>query len=55
MTNTQSVPAGLEVTASPKQYSLTKILVIWAAATAPMALLAWVVGPALIPHTSPHP
>ena len=55
MTNTQSVPAGLEVTASPKQYSLTKILVIWAAATAPMALLAWVVGPALIPHTSLHP
>jgi uncharacterized protein len=55
MTNTQSVPADLEVTASSKQYSLTKILAIWAAATAPMALLAWVVGPALIPHTSLHP
>jgi uncharacterized protein len=55
MTNTQIPPANLEVTASSKQYSLAKILAIWASVTAPMALLAWVVGPALIPHTSLHP
>jgi uncharacterized protein len=41
--------------ASSKQYSLAKILAIWASVTAPMAVLAWVVGPAIIPHTSLHP
>lgn len=30
-----------------KQYSVAKILAIWAAATIPMALLGWVVAPAL--------
>ena len=55
MTNTQSLPAQLEAPASSKQYSLKKILAIWASVTAPMALLAWVVGPAIIPHTSLHP
>jgi len=34
------------------QYSLTKILAIWAAVTAPMALLAFVVAPALFDRTS---
>jgi membrane protease YdiL (CAAX protease family) len=34
---------------------LIKILAIWASVTVPMALLAWVVGPAIIPHTSLHP
>jgi membrane protease YdiL (CAAX protease family) len=37
------------------QYSLTKILLIWLAAAAPMGLLAWVVGPAIIPHTALYP
>jgi hypothetical protein len=55
MTNTQSLSAQHEVPTSSKQYSLIKILAIWASVTAPMALLAWVVGPALIPHTSLHP
>jgi hypothetical protein len=49
MTNTQSLPAQLEAPASAKQYSLKKILAIWASVTAPMALLAWVVAPAIIP------
>ncbi len=35
-----------------KQYSLAKILGIWAAAALPMRLLAWVIGPTIIPHTS---
>ena len=55
MTNTQSLPAQLDTPASPKQYSLIKILAIWASVTVPMALLAWVVGPAIIPHTSLYP
>jgi len=32
-----------------------KILVIWASAALPMALLAWVVTPLLIPHIDLHP
>jgi membrane protease YdiL (CAAX protease family) len=55
MTNTQSLPARFDAPASSKQYSLTKILAIWASVTAPMALLAFVVGPAIIPRTSLHP
>jgi len=34
---------------SSEQYSLTKILSIWAVATLPMAILGWVVAPALAP------
>ena len=41
--------------ASSDQYSLATILAIWASVTAPMGLLAWVVAPAIIPHTSLHP
>lgn len=55
MTNTQSLPAKVDVPASSKQYSLIKILAIWASVTIPMGLLAWVVAPAIIPHTSLHP
>jgi uncharacterized protein len=55
MTSTQTLPAQLNAEASSKQYSLIKILVIWAAAAVPMGLLAWVVGPAIIPRTSLHP
>lgn len=39
----------------PVQYSLAKVLGIWAAATVPMGLLAFVVVPYVIPRTSLHP
>jgi membrane protease YdiL (CAAX protease family) len=55
MTNTQSLPTSVAAAPDSKQYSLFKILAIWASVTAPMAVLAWVVGPAIIPHTSLHP
>ena len=38
-----------------KQYSLVKILAIWALVALPMPLLAWIVGPALFPHFPLHP
>ncbi len=40
---------------TPRQYSLAAILGIWAAATLPMGVLAFVVVPAVIPHTQLHP
>jgi CAAX protease family protein len=48
----QAIPS---VEASERQYSLFKILAIWASVTAPMALLAFVAAPAVMPHTSLHP
>ena len=38
-----------------EQYSLTKILGIWAAATLPMAILSWVVFPLLAPDFEAGP
>ena len=38
-----------------EQYSLWQILGIWALVTLPMALLAWVVAPAIIPYLPLHP
>ena len=55
MTNTQSVPARVAAPAKSEQYSLTKILAIWASVTAPMAVLAFVVAPVIIPRTTLHP
>jgi uncharacterized protein len=55
MTDTQMAPAQLDAPASSKQYSLTKILAIWASVTAPMAVLAFVVAPAIMARTSLHP
>jgi len=55
MTNTQTLSAHLDVPASSNQYSLTKILAIWASVTAPMALLAFVVAPAIMSRTSLYP
>jgi uncharacterized protein len=55
MRDTQSLPARVDAPADSVQYSLTKILAIWAAVTAPMAVLVFVVAPAIIPHTSLHP
>jgi uncharacterized protein len=37
------------------QYTLGQILGIWALVTLPMALLAWVVAPTVIPHIPLHP
>jgi uncharacterized protein len=55
MTDTQSVPAGAEAPAESEQYSLAKILAIWALVAAPMAVLAFVVAPVIIPRTTLHP
>ncbi len=55
MTTTQSLPAPVGAVDSSAQYSLPKILGIWASVTAPMAVLAFVVAPAIMPHTSLHP
>ena len=55
MTNTQSVPARESATTTAAQYSLIKILGIWASVTVPMGVLAFVVAPAIVPHTSIHP
>jgi len=37
------------------QYSLVKILGIWAAAAVPMGILGWVVAPALAPDSTEDP
>lgn len=37
------------------QYSLRQILGIWALVSLPMALLTWVVAPAIIPYSPLHP
>lgn len=37
------------------QYTLWQILGIWALVSLPMALLAWVVAPAIIPYSPLHP
>ena len=37
------------------QYTLWQILGIWALVALPMALLAWVVAPAIIPYSPLHP
>ena len=55
MTTTQSLPAQIAAAKNSAQYSLPKILGIWASVTVPMAVLAFVVAPAIMPHTSLHP
>src|SRR3712207_975670 len=54
MTTTHSLGAPVGAAESSAQYSLAKILGIWAAVTAPMAVLAFVVAPAIMSHTSLH-
>ena len=51
----QPAPVAPPDTVQAGQYSLRKILGIWAAATLPMGVLAFVVVPAVIPRTSLHP
>jgi cation transporter-like permease len=41
--------------AATPQYSLAKILSIWAAAAVPMAILGWTVAPALAPDIASDP
>jgi hypothetical protein len=38
-----------------EQYSLAKILAIWAVVSLPMGLLAWIIGPMISPHLPFHP
>jgi membrane protease YdiL (CAAX protease family) len=40
---------------TPPQYSLAKILGIWAAAAIPVAILGWIVAPALAPDLASDP
>jgi len=54
ITENQTAP-GDQLTEQENQYSLVKILLIWAGAALPMAFLAWVVTPLLIPHINLHP
>ncbi len=42
--------ANSTTTQADSQYSLVKILGIWAAATIPMGVLGWIIGPALEPY-----
>lgn len=50
----RTIAANVAATGSG-QYSAAKILGIWALVAVPMALLAWVVAPALIPVSPLHP
>lgn len=45
----------IDIAPNGTQYTLPKILFLWAIVSLPMALLAWVVTPALIPHLKLHP
>ncbi len=52
MENSAQATPALETT---KQYSLAKILGIWALAAIPMGILSWIVFPALSPDSSADP
>ncbi len=54
MTSTDKLQV-LTVNLEKDQYSLWQILGIWALVALPMALLAWVVAPAIIPYSPLHP
>jgi membrane protease YdiL (CAAX protease family) len=47
--------ASTQAAAKEEQYSLIKILGLWAAATAPMALLSWVIYPRVTPDRASDP
>ena len=55
MTDTRLLPRQDGAPLGSAQYSLTKILSIWASVTAPMAVLAIVVAPAVMARTPLHP
>jgi uncharacterized protein len=44
-----------EIISKKDQYALWQILGIWALVALPMALLSWVVAPAIIPYSPLHP
>ncbi len=50
-----AAPFALPAARATDQYTLARILAIWASVSLPMALLAWVVGPWLIPRVTLHP
>ena len=45
----------VSISSRAEQYTLWQILGIWALVSVPMALLAWVVAPAIIPYSPLHP
>jgi membrane protease YdiL (CAAX protease family) len=45
----------LSIRTEKDQYTLWQVIGIWALVALPMALLAWVVAPALIPYSPLHP
>lgn len=49
---TETTQASVDRYAAVKQYTLTKILAVWAAAAVPMAVLAWIVAPLLADQLS---
>ena len=58
--STQAIPSAnnvqeLSTSDEKEQYTLWQILGIWALVTLPMALLSWVVAPAIIPYSPLHP
>ena len=55
MTTTQSPPTPVAAAKNSAQYSLPKILGIWASVTVPMAVLTFVVAPAIMPHIHSTP
>jgi membrane protease YdiL (CAAX protease family) len=46
---------GLTTDSDDPQYSLTKIIAIWAFVSLPMLVLVFFVAPALVPYTNTHP
>jgi membrane protease YdiL (CAAX protease family) len=54
ITSTETLPE-LAVNAEREQYTPGQVLGLWALAAGPMALLAWVAAPALIPRSPLHP
>ena len=49
---TETTQASVDRYAAVKQYTLTQILAVWAAAAVPMAVLAWIVAPLLADQLS---
>jgi len=49
---TETTQASVDRYTTVKQYTLTQILAVWAAATVPMAVLAWIVAPLLADQLS---
>lgn len=55
VTRAATAAPALSTSQQQDQYTLWQILGIWALVTLPMALLVWVVLPAILPHSPLHP